>query len=193
PGGPASPAQRWRATSGTAGDDGVAATGRPQSDGTMPGDATCSRGAASTGTAGRLAAVEPGAPSGLTNNFAVWTNRRSAMKIVGYSDRFSVAPGEDIRFMVSCELPTYQAAIVRLIHGDTNPAGPGFKEQAVQTPVAGSYRGSTQPLHHGSYVRVPESPAFNQIQSFTLACWLYPTTPQAGVAGLLGTWSCAES
>ena len=42
-------------------------------------------------------------------------------------------------------------------------------------------------------MRVPESPAFNQLQSFTLASWLYPTTSDAGVAGLLGTWSGAES
>jgi len=50
--------------------------------------------------------------------------------IHGYSDRISVAPGEQIQFMVSCEgAATYQADIVRLIHGDTNPAGPGFKEE----------------------------------------------------------------
>ena len=47
------------------------------------------------------------------------------MWIVGYADAMSVAPGETIRFMVSCELPEYRAQIVRLIHGDINPAGPG--------------------------------------------------------------------
>jgi len=26
--------------------------------------------------------------------------------LLGYADRFSVAPGESIRFMVSCEAPT---------------------------------------------------------------------------------------
>ena len=45
------------------------------------------------------------------------------MKVVGYADRFSVAPDETIRFMVSCELPTYRADIVALstetlIHAD---------------------------------------------------------------------------
>jgi N,N-dimethylformamidase len=49
------------------------------------------------------------------------------MDIVGYSDRLSVAPGDVIRFMVSSKKPTYEAAIVRLIYGDENPQGPGFK------------------------------------------------------------------
>src|SRR5205807_3770705 len=45
------------------------------------------------------------------------------MLITGYADRLSLQPGETIRFMVSAELPTYRADIVRLIHGDPNPTG----------------------------------------------------------------------
>jgi hypothetical protein len=55
----------------------------------------------------------------------------------------------------------------------------------------GFLSGSTQPLPQFVRARARE-PAFNQVQSFTLACWLYPTTPHAGVAGLLGTWSGAN-
>ena len=40
------------------------------------------------------------------------------MDIVGYSDRFSVRPGQTIRFMVSCAEPAYRAAVVRLRHTD---------------------------------------------------------------------------
>ena len=54
------------------------------------------------------------------------------MDIVGYADRYSVRAGDTIRFMVSSKLPSYQADIVRLIHGDVNPEGPGFKEEPVQ-------------------------------------------------------------
>ena len=44
------------------------------------------------------------------------------LKLVGYSDRLSVAPGETVKFMVSAEdVPEYRASIVRLIHGDANP------------------------------------------------------------------------
>ena len=48
--------------------------------------------------------------------------------IVGYADHLRVQPGETIRFMVSSEVPRYRADIVRLIHGDANPTGPGIKE-----------------------------------------------------------------
>ena len=52
--------------------------------------------------------------------------------IHGYSDRLSVAPGETIEFKVSCEeAAPYRADLVRMIHGDTNPAGPGFREEEV--------------------------------------------------------------
>ena len=45
--------------------------------------------------------------------------------IHGYCDVPSAAPGEKIRFYVSCDEPgTYRADVVRLIMGDTNPAGP---------------------------------------------------------------------
>ena len=111
------------------------------------------------------------------------------MKVVGYSDRFSVAAGENIRFMVSCEPSDYQADIVRLIHGDPNPAGPGFKEKLVPTHVNGKYRGREQSLSYGSYVTVPDSPRLREVGSFTLQAWIYPTTPEKGVQGLLTKWS----
>ena len=81
------------------------------------------------------------------------------MDIVGYSDRLSVMPGDVIRFMVSTAAPTYEVAIVRLIHGDTNPTGPGFKEEVLRTPVDGTYPGREQPYRAGSHVLVPDSPA----------------------------------
>ena len=43
------------------------------------------------------------------------------MNIIGYSDRFSVQPGQTIRFMVSSGEPSYRTEIVRLRHIDENP------------------------------------------------------------------------
>src|SRR5262249_11747923 len=51
----------------------------------------------------------------------------AAVPLLGYTDRLSVAPGETVRFCVSCTEPEYQVALVRLVHGDPNPDGPGFK------------------------------------------------------------------
>jgi N,N-dimethylformamidase len=110
------------------------------------------------------------------------------MKVVGYADRFSVAPGETIRFMVSCELPTYRADIVRLIHGDPNPRGPGFKEELVVSAVSGEYTGRFQDIYTGSYVRVTDNPVLRLRGSFTIQAWILPTTPQKGPQGIVTKW-----
>lgn len=114
------------------------------------------------------------------------------MKIVGYPDRFSVQPGETVRFMVSCELPGYRADIVRLMHGDTSPAGPGFKEKLVDTHVSGDYPGRKQDLHAGSYVAVPGSPLLDLPDGFTIQAWIYPTTPAGGPQGIVTRWSAKQ-
>jgi len=107
------------------------------------------------------------------------------MNIVGYADRISVAPGETVRFMVSCQMRTYQAHIVRLRHGDTNPTGPSFKEELLETPVSGEYQGRRQNLVRGSYIIVPDHPLLRQPGSFTLQSWIFATNPHKGMQGIL--------
>ena len=114
------------------------------------------------------------------------------MQIVGYADRLSVQQGETIRFMVSCQRPRYRADIVRLIHGNENPKGPGFKEELVESSVGGEYPGRHQVLRRGSYIQVADHPLLRQAGSFTLQAWIYPTTPGKGAQGLLTKWSAAE-
>lgn len=48
---------------------------------------------------------------------------RSA-EIVGYSDPMTAAPGETVAFKVSCTAPRFRFDLVRLLHGDENPAAP---------------------------------------------------------------------
>ena len=114
------------------------------------------------------------------------------MEIVGYTDRLSVQQGETIRFMVSCQQPRYRADIVRLIHGDENRKGPGFKEVLIETSANGEYTGRHQAIHNGSYVLVPDNPLLRQNGSFTLQAWIFPTTPNKGAQGLLTKWSVAK-
>jgi N,N-dimethylformamidase len=111
--------------------------------------------------------------------------------IHGYTDRIGVAPGERIRFMVSCEdVETYRADIVRLIHGDTNPAGPGFKEELIDSPVNGEYPGRFQPIRPGSHVIAADSAErLNLGSAFTLHAFIMPTTPAKGAQGILARWS----
>ena len=108
--------------------------------------------------------------------------------IHGYSDRLSVAPGEPIEFKVSSEEPgTYRADVVRLIHGDTNPAGPGFKEAVVEAAVNGEYPARFQPTDCGSCVIVEDgSGVLDLAGPFTLHAFVLPTTPAKPDQGILG-------
>lgn len=91
--------------------------------------------------------------------------------------------------MVSTDQPQYQARIVRLIHGDENPDGPGFKEEEIETPVNKLCKGRKQVAHCGSYVLVRHSPVLSRLRSLTLQAWIQPTTPHKGEAqGLLTQW-----
>ncbi|HZO81859.1 MAG TPA: N,N-dimethylformamidase beta subunit family domain-containing protein [Candidatus Binataceae bacterium] len=107
--------------------------------------------------------------------------------IHGYSDRISVAPGERIRFMVSVEgAARYRADIVRLIHGDANPAGPGFKEEVVETAVSGDHPGRTQPIRAGSHVLIDDPGGLLNVgNSITVHTFIMPTTPAKGVQGVV--------
>jgi N,N-dimethylformamidase len=110
------------------------------------------------------------------------------MELVGYSDRLSVAPGETIRFMVSSSRPRYRAQVVRLIHGDTNPDGPGFKEEEVATPVTGEYPGRVQALEQGSHVLVPDRQELRLAGSFTVQAWVFPTAPGVVPQAIVARW-----
>lgn len=106
------------------------------------------------------------------------------MKITGYSDRWSAAAGERIGFFVHCVEPRYRVDLVRLIHGDENPRGPGFKEQEIQHPVCGDYPGQRQPIRPGS--RAVVEAAHRPVSgSFTVAAWVWPTAPERGPSRLI--------
>lgn len=116
-----------------------------------------------------------------------------AKELIGYSDQFSVAPGEKLAFKVSTDLARYEVAIVRLIHGDENPAGPGYKEEVVPTPIDGAYPGRRQEIHCGSWLTVPDRPALRGLDSLTLQAWIFPTgTDRGDRQGLISKWWSPE-
>lgn len=115
-----------------------------------------------------------------------------SVMIRGYCDRPSVATGETIRFYVSAEEgdETYEADLVRLIHGDTNPEGPGYKDEAVKASFAGSYPARFQRTQFGSYVEVAgPDVAFQPNGAFSLHAFIWPTTPDRGRQGLVSRWN----
>ena len=135
--------------------------------------------------------VQPSAQEGLDR-----------MGIVGYADHLTAQPGDTIAFMVSSAAPRYRADIVRIIHGDSNPKGPGMKETVVDTPVNREYAGRRQVLPLGSYVTVADTAALRLSGSFTVTAWIAMTRhdPQApggrapdGDQGIVTKWSAADA
>ncbi len=111
-------------------------------------------------------------------------------ELIGYADRFSVASGQTIRFMVSTDAPEYDVSIVRLIHGDENPKGPGFKETVVASTANRRYPGRKQTAYPGSYVMVEHHSVFDTLNHFQLQACIYPTTPAKGeVQGIISKWA----
>ncbi|MCZ6721220.1 MAG: N,N-dimethylformamidase [Proteobacteria bacterium] len=112
------------------------------------------------------------------------------LKITGYSDQISVAPGEAIRFMVSCDgLKSYTARIVRILCGDDNPEGPGVRETVVKTPLKRSYPARKQTIHAGSCAVVESQPLLEDLESFSVQALIFPTTPTKGTQGIITKWS----
>ena len=89
------------------------------------------------------------------------------LQLTGYGSRLSAAPGDAVQFFVNSEQRRpYRADIVRLIHGDLHPDGPGFKEQEIGTPVSGEYPARHQVILAGSFVIVPDAPPLH-VESLT--------------------------
>ncbi|MCH7540695.1 MAG: LamG domain-containing protein, partial [Proteobacteria bacterium] len=110
-------------------------------------------------------------------------------KIVGYANAWSVAPGETLSVMVSTYGPDrYRADLVRVICGDDDPDHGIYREEEIAAPFNGEYPGRDQPTAAGSYVTVPDAPAIAALDSFTVQAWVFPTTPDKGVQGLIANW-----
>ena len=110
--------------------------------------------------------------------------------LLGYADRISAAPGETVRFMVSCiGAARYRAEIARVISPQAGPEARPFREDLVPADVNGEYPGRVQPIAIGSCAVVPGAPPIEGIESFTLQAMVWPTLPGDGRQAILGTFS----
>src|ERR1700735_2854053 len=117
----------------------------------------------------------------------------SEPELTGYAGCLSVAWGERTSFPVSTDAPDFDLRIVGLIHGDTNPRGPGHKEIAVEAAVAGQYPGRIQQAHAGSFGVVEDAAGLLSTEALTLAAFVQPTTPVLDRdQGIVSLWSDAE-
>jgi Concanavalin A-like lectin/glucanases superfamily len=112
-------------------------------------------------------------------------------KIFGYANRISVRPGEEISFHVNCDgASEAEAQLVRLIHGDSNPVGPGHIEAEVDSPVNGRWAVKKQFTQLGSYLEVADPERKLEVAgSFSLMAFIWPTLPCHGTRQtILGRW-----
>ena len=114
------------------------------------------------------------------------------MKITAYADKISAAPGEKIDFMVNCENRSFEVDFVKLICGDLNPDGPGYKEKIVKSRSSGKYKGRKQVIHAGSYVEIERKECFENLESFSAQAFIWSTTPDKGEQTIIGNWSQKE-
>ena len=113
------------------------------------------------------------------------------IKLYGYSDKISVRPGEDIEFFVDAEGTTEaQAQLVRLIHGDQHPSGPGFLEEEIKSEGDGDWLVKRQYTQVGSFLRVDDPSDKLAIKgNLTVCAFVFPGLPLAGVRQvIMGRW-----
>lgn len=109
--------------------------------------------------------------------------------ITGYLDRISLNRGDRLRVMVSCtSAPDFRASLVRMICGDLNPDGPGFREIEIPSAATGTYPAREQICNAGSCVVVPPNGYVDTLKSFSLQMHVWPTTPLKGEQVLLAIW-----
>ncbi len=117
------------------------------------------------------------------------------IKLTGYTDHISVTEGDTVQFMVSAEGATsVNAEIVRLIHGDEHPEGPGFIEEVVPTTVSGDHAVRRQFVDIGSRVDVDDPTGLLDLKGpFTIHAFIFPTTPMKGRQAILSRWAIHET
>lgn len=113
--------------------------------------------------------------------------------IRGYCDRPNIKPGERLTFFISSPEPgTCRTSVVRLIHGDRNPEGPGYKEEEVKGLGAGTHQVATQHTQLGGHVRVDDKQGLLAGDGgLTVHLHIWPTLPGKR-QGLISRWSEAQ-
>lgn len=98
------------------------------------------------------------------------------LPIVGYTDKLTVAPGENLDVMASSfGAKTYTADLRRIIQGDTNPEGPGYKDEFIPVDLGSARTAVAKPFRPGSCVIIPGQEVIDTLGSFTIAAVIQPT------------------
>jgi N,N-dimethylformamidase len=116
------------------------------------------------------------------------------LEVMGYCDRLSVQPGETVRFMATAlSAGSADGQLVRLLHGDEHPGGPGFVEREIEAGINGKIHVGPQATQLGNYIEISDPQGRLALRSsFTLYAFVYPTIPAKGRQTILGRWCTAR-
>ncbi|MBK5463530.1 LamG domain-containing protein [Peribacillus sp. TH27] len=109
------------------------------------------------------------------------------LKIVGYADKISVKPGENIDFKISTTSSNYSTSIVRLCGGITNSEIADLPIEIIDADCNGTYNGRLQTINAGSYAKLPLPESIFENGEFTVLMWVYATSPMLNREQIL--WS----
>lgn len=108
----------------------------------------------------------------------VGKNQKVDRNIVGYSSQWSVRAGDTLDIMASTldKEATFKASLVKVINGDDlTRYHDMFSTPEVSADFSGEYQGKVQPLNLGSYVQVTNTGSLDNLTSFSVGAWIYPT------------------
>lgn len=113
------------------------------------------------------------------------------IRLFGYADPLSARAGAPIEFKVSAEgTKEVEAEIVRLVHGDYNPEGPGFIEEPVASDIPATLAVRRQYTQNGSFARVADPDGrLAPKGAFTVHAFIWPSKPGDMRQTILGRWS----
>ncbi|SPJ28975.1 N,N-dimethylformamidase beta subunit family domain-containing protein [Falsiruegeria mediterranea] len=116
-------------------------------------------------------------------------------RLFGYADPLCAQAGKSVDFMVSAEGTTeVKAELVRLVHGDFNPDGPGFIEELVATDIPTTLPVTRQYTQNGSFARVEDPDGqLAPDGAFTVFAFIWPSMPQGRRSVILSRWSVNDS
>lgn len=98
-------------------------------------------------------------------------------ELIGYTNEWSIAPGDQLTLFVSTSEPVVSVEVVRLSHGDPRPGGPGLCKTVVNIPdLPREFPGQTQAIASGSYAVLEQAGP----ESWEYGLFVWTALPAAG-------------
>ena len=117
------------------------------------------------------------------------------IRLFGYSDPLAAKLTEPVDFKLSAE-GTKEATleIVRLVHGDYNPKGPGFIEEPIPSDLPKSVAVKRQYTQNGSFAWVKnDNGILSPKGAFTVFVFIWPSLPGKARQTIMGSWNVNQS